>query len=121
MKLTKESLKKVIKEELEALLNEQERTGTLEVGYDNNQGPVLVFSFNQDRGEGKVIEVFLSQLKGMTNDHIEHIASNKGKQLKDVHPTLPGYFAKKFEAPYNNAELLAGLQIAHQWSWSSRP
>ena len=120
MKLTKEQLKQIIKEELESVMSQGERTGTLEIGNDNNFGPVLVFSFNEGRGEGKVIEVLSSKL-GLSQKHVDGLAAKAGSKLGDVDPRLAGLFAKKFEAPYNDADLLSGLEIALQSSYNAQP
>ena len=122
MKLSKEQLKQIIKEELEAVMSEEERarTGTLEIGNDNNFGPVLVFSFNEGRGEGKVIEVFSSKI-GMETEDIEALAKAKGNLLGDAFPDAAEWFASLFQTPYNDAALLAGLQIALQSSYNAEP
>ena len=120
MKLTKEQLKEIIKEELEAALIEEERTGLLQIGRDlpeHHLGPVLVFKF---KGENKAIEVF-SKKVGLSEKHVGGLAAKEGSTLGEVDPRLPAYFAKRFQAPYNDPARLAGLRISLMSSYNAEP
>ena len=117
MKLSKEQLKQIIKEELEGLLSEQERTGLLQIGRDNNFGPVLVFKF---KGENKAIEVFSSKI-GMDAEDVEALANAKGKLLGDAFPDASEWFASLFQAPYNDPARLAGMRITTMHNYDAEP
>ncbi len=107
-----ENIDEMIEEEIGLYENER-RTGTLQIGMDNNFGPVLVFIL---KGEGQVVEVFSSKLK-LSNEWVNAMAAKQGKLLGDAFSDAPAWFARKFPEPYNDPEKLAGLEIVTQSSW----
>ena len=108
MKLTKESLKQIIKEELESIVAEQEGGITGFLVLEEEKMSLKV------KGQNKQISGTYKQF-GLRAQDIDRLAASKDKPLKTV-PGAVKHLSKYFDV---GEELLQNFEIVHGYSFNT--
>ena len=108
MRLTKESLKQIIKEELENIVAEQEDVITGSLVLEEEKMSLKV------KGQNKQISGTYKQF-GLRAQDIDKLAASKDKLLKTV-PGAAKHLSKYFDV---EEELLQNFEIVHGYSFNT--